>query len=300
MRNSTNSGQALIVVLLVMSVVLTIALSVVSRSITDISVSQKEESALRAIGAAEAGAEKALIAGSGSTCATGVCLPNAAFSATITTLAEGARDYAIPINLSSGDVTSIWFVAHDSNNSIVCDSSNPCFTGDSLKVCWGNSGTSGSSSTTPAIEISILHTSGSGNVSTAKIARVTADPNTSRRADNQFSAAGGSCSIDTRNFAFSKEITLSSLNATTRTDSTSFAGPILVRLRLIYNTDQAHIVGLSGSFPGNGPLPVQGIKIESLGESGDAKRKVIVYRPYSDIPPVFDFGLFSGASALSK
>ncbi|OGY07837.1 MAG: hypothetical protein A2782_01700 [Candidatus Blackburnbacteria bacterium RIFCSPHIGHO2_01_FULL_43_15b] len=298
MRNSTSSGQALIVVLLVMSVALTIALSVVSRSITDISVSQKEESALRAISAAEAGAEKALIAGSGSNCATGVCFPNAQFSATITTLAEGVRDYVIPVNMSSGDVGSIWLVAHDSNSNLVCNSSSPCFTGDSLKVCWGNSGASGSSSTTPAMEISVLYSD--GNISTAKIARVAADSNASRRSDNQFSAAGGSCSIDARNFAFSKEITLSSLGVTTRASAASFAGPMLVRLRLIYNTDQAHMAGLSANYPGNGVLPVQGKKIESLGESGEAKRKVVVYRPYSDIPPVFDFGIFSGSSALSK
>ncbi|MBI2590640.1 MAG: hypothetical protein HYW33_02035 [Candidatus Blackburnbacteria bacterium] len=297
-RNSTNSGQALIVVLLIMSVVLTIALSVASRSITDISISQKEESALKAISAAEAGAERALVAGSGSNCAAGVCFPNAQFSATVTTLAEGVRDYIVPVNLSSGDVGSVWLAAHDSNNNLVCSGANPCFTGDSLRICWGNSGTSNSSSVTPAIEISILHTT--GNLSTARIARVVADPNASRRSENLFSVAGGSCSVDGKSFAFSKEIALSSLNITSRNNAASFAGPVLVRLRLIYNTDQAHITGLSGNYPGNGVLPVQGTKIESLGESGEAKRKVVVYRPYSDIPPVFDFGIFSGASALSK
>lgn len=297
MRNS-QFGQALIVVLLVMSVVLTIALSVASRSITDISVSQKEESALRAISAAEAGAERALVAGSGSNCATGSCLPNAQFSATVTTLAEGVRDYVIPVNLSSGDMGSIWLVAHDSNNNLVCSSANPCFTGDTLRVCWGNSGTSGSSITTPAVEISIFYAS--GDISTAKIARITADPNNSRRSDNQFGNAGGACVIDAKSFAFSKDITLSSLNVATRANATSFAGPMFVRLRIIYNTDQAHAAGLSANYPGNGVLPVQGVKIESLGESGEAKRKVIVSRPYSDIPPVFDFGIFSGASALSK
>jgi len=56
-----NEGQALLIVLLSMSVILSVVLSVVSRSITDISVSTYEEEALRAFSAAEAGIEKALV-----------------------------------------------------------------------------------------------------------------------------------------------------------------------------------------------------------------------------------------------
>ena len=56
-------GQTLLIVLLLLAVVLTIALSIASRSITDINVSIKEEEAARAFSAAEAGIEQALIGG---------------------------------------------------------------------------------------------------------------------------------------------------------------------------------------------------------------------------------------------
>ncbi|MBU3957074.1 hypothetical protein KKI19_02265 [Patescibacteria group bacterium] len=43
-----SSGQALLIILLVMAVALTIGLSVVSRSITDIRISQEQEQSARA------------------------------------------------------------------------------------------------------------------------------------------------------------------------------------------------------------------------------------------------------------
>lgn len=293
------SGQALVVVLLIMSVVLTIALSVVSRSVTDITVSRKEEDALRAISAAEAGAEKVLIAGAPTSCSTGACLANAGFSATVSNLGEGVKVYVLPTAISAGDVATIWFAAHDDSKNIVCDAAHPCFTGDRIRFCWGNSGTSASLSTTPAVEISVLYTS-STDASTAKIARAVFDPNSVRRNDNKFAAQDGACTIDSRNFAFSKDFLLSSLGVATRSLVTASPGPVWARIRMFYNTSQTHIAGIFADYSGNGVFPLQGTKIESTGTSGEANRKVVVYRPYADIPPVFDFALFSGASDLSK
>ncbi|MGI6278315.1 MAG: hypothetical protein ACOYJ8_00640 [Patescibacteria group bacterium] len=55
-----SSGQALLVVLLVLSVALTAGLSLVARTTTDISISQKETESNKAFEAAEAGIEEAL------------------------------------------------------------------------------------------------------------------------------------------------------------------------------------------------------------------------------------------------
>ncbi|MEK7521382.1 MAG: hypothetical protein AAB599_01090 [Patescibacteria group bacterium] len=293
------SGQALVVVLLILSVVLTIALSIASRSVTDITISKKEEDALRAVSAAEAGVEQLLKTGAGTTIA-GSLPVGSTFNASISGLAQGTQEFAFPTGLRAGDTTSIWFVSHDTGGNLVCTGALPCFTGDRIKICWGNPGTSGSSSTAPALEFSLLHTSGSGGGSTAKIGRAAYDPNSSRRTDNNFADASGSCTIDNRSFAFSKEFTLSSIGASARGNNTSLPGPQTGRVRFFYNTDIDHVVGISVNFPGNGVLPQQGNKIESLGTAGEAKRKVVVYRPYADIPPIFDFGLYSGAGDLSK
>ncbi len=54
------SGQVALVILLIMVTVLTVGLSLISHSITDISVSKDEEEAIRVFSAAEAGIETAL------------------------------------------------------------------------------------------------------------------------------------------------------------------------------------------------------------------------------------------------
>ena len=59
-RFSNNSGQAILLVVLVMIVGLTVGLSVVSRSIVSIKTSTEEADSQKALAAAEAGIEKAL------------------------------------------------------------------------------------------------------------------------------------------------------------------------------------------------------------------------------------------------
>ena len=54
-RLQNQSGQALLLVLLSMAVILTVVLSILSRSILDVAVTTGEEEALRAFSAAEAG-----------------------------------------------------------------------------------------------------------------------------------------------------------------------------------------------------------------------------------------------------
>lgn len=60
MKKNLKSGQTALIVLLIMVVILTVALSLISRSITDIKISQDEQEALRAFSAAEAGIEDML------------------------------------------------------------------------------------------------------------------------------------------------------------------------------------------------------------------------------------------------
>ncbi len=60
MEKSRKSGQVVLIVLLIMVVILTIGLSLISQSVTDISISKDEEEAIRAFSAAEAGIEAAL------------------------------------------------------------------------------------------------------------------------------------------------------------------------------------------------------------------------------------------------
>lgn len=291
-----NSGQALLIVLLLMAVVLTVVLSFLARSITDLSISSQDEDSLRAFSAAEAGVESALIIGSdiGST-----SIGSATYNANVSAFAEGENFFSNPISLISGESTTIWFVAHDEDGNFICSAEKPCFRGNQMKVCWGKLGTSASSDTTPAIEVSIFYTTTPGDYSTVQIARAAIDPNESRRATNIFSPIdGGICTIGSDSFQFQKTITFSDLEIPVNVQNLQ-NGLQFAKVRFFYNSDSSHSVGFGVDFPGNGLLPSQGLKIESSGSSGNANRKMDVFQSYPEIPEIFDSAVFS-LGAITK
>jgi hypothetical protein len=104
--------------------------------------------------------------------------------------AENSTFYNYPVPMLAGDTMTNWFVSHDINGNIVCNSRSAspsyCFTGNTLNVCWGNPGTTADSNA-PAIEVSIYYETTPGTLSTIRIARHVFDPNVSRAAVNNFS-----------------------------------------------------------------------------------------------------------------
>lgn len=285
------SGQALLLVLLSMAVVLTIVLSVLSRTITDIAVTTKEEEALRAFSAAEAGVEQALIVGADIGTTT---IGDAAFSADVSGFAAGTQEFANPVALASGESLLFWFVAHDpTTGNLVCNAQYPCFTGSQFRICWGKSGTAPGSATTPAVEISTFYAATPGNLGTMRIARVTADPNATRRSTNNFLANdAGTCTTGNESFAFQKTVDLAALGVPAGSYGVQ-NGLQFAKVRLFYNTDIAHEAGINVNFAGNTLLPSQGIRIESSGTSGEANRKIDVFQGFGEPPPVFDVAVFS-------
>lgn len=296
---ASQKGQALLIVLLVMAVVLTSALAIVSRSITDITVSQKEEESARAFSAAEAGIERALIeavpAGEHTLPAGG------SYQVGTGETIGGGRDFILPTQASSGDILPVWLVSHNTSGNIVCDDDDyPCFTGTGLKICWGAENTPGDSAVTPAIEVSVFYRDGSN----IKIGRGAYDPYPTRRTTgvsgtpaNRFDSTDtGTCQIGSTNFAFSKTITFDAGGlAPQRGDEDELNGPQIARIRFFYNTDRTHPVGVQAQ---GGDLPAQGTKIVSTGMVGNVTRKIEVSRLFEDLPPIFDFGLFSGGSLV--
>lgn len=288
-------GQALVIIVLVMAVVLTIALSVVSRSITDINISTKDDNSSRAFSAAEAGIEQALLNGP----LTGNLPSQDSFSSEITLLASGGTELAVPLLLSSGETAPVWLVGHDDSGELACSVDKPCFTGSQLKVCWGEKDTPDNVSTTPAIEVSVLYTTSDTDFSTTKIARTAFDPHLTRTDNNSFIKGNdGECTISGVIYEFSKTVDLASVGVTVRPSTNVRRGPQFARLRLLYNTTQSHPVGVS--VQGSGNFPIQGKRVTSTGFSGEAQRRLEVYQLYSDLPPVFDFTIFSGSGGIVK
>lgn len=269
MRNS--AGQALVLVLLSLAVVLTLVLFILARTVTDIAVSTTEEEAIRAFSAAEAGIEKALVIGAGGVGSVG----DANFSASVTGYAEGTRNFNYPVDLASGDTATIWFARHLDDGTLT-----PSFTGDSVKVCWGKPGTPSDAAETPAIEFSIFYDDGA-----VKIGRSALDPNSGRTAANSFtSVPGRDCDIDGTDYAFWSDINLDALSGGTT------EGLLFGKLRMFYNSNQSQIAGFSVT---GGNLPSQGLNIDSSGTAGGANRRLEVFQAWPEPPTIFDSAVFS-------
>jgi hypothetical protein len=283
-------GQALLLVLLSMAVVLTIVLSVLSRTITDITVTTSEEEALRAFAAAEAGIERALIVGSN----TGDFGEGASFTATVSNFGQQQSEYVYPEKILSGETAVVWFVDHDEDSGgLTCDTGE-CFSGSSIKICWGEPGTASDSDTTPAIETSVFYAETPGDYSTVRIARDTRDPNVIRRSSNNFQAdeVGTACVISDQEFAFRKILNFGTDLGIPAGSYGVQNGLQFAKIRILYNTGMAHTMGVDVSATGNS-LPSQGVRIESAGSSGEANRRIEVFQTFGELPAIFDAAIFS-------
>jgi len=258
-------GQALVVVLLLLGVAVTVGLSIVSRSVTEVSVSTAEDESSRALEAAEAGVESAL----GGVVAVGSSdtdtFAEASFNVSNTAVGN-AQVYEVPYSLSAGEVATVDLGG---------------YTGNNVRVCWG-------SLETAAVEL-ILYYQGATAVS---VGRVGYDPNGTTRAQNSFSPdAGGGCNGAgyTRSYAYTQMVSL-------RNDLGMAAGgsPLILRIRALYNTQ-----GLPVAVRGlGGDLPTQGSEIISTGQAGGSTQKLRVIQSKPDLPLMFDAALFSGTSLI--
>ncbi len=286
---NNKSGQAVLIILLTMVVALTVVLSIIAATTSDIKLSATESSSLRAFSAAESGVEKALLSNSSSNGS----INNATFNSNIGSLAQGAGNFNYPVDLVSGDSGVFWFVSHASNGTFVCDASHPCFTGNLIKVCWGKPGTSSTSATTPAIEISAFYLSTPGNYTTSKVVKAVYDPNGTRRSLNSYDAIdSGSCTINNISYAFQKQFDLGALGIPAGSYGT-VNGLQFMPVKMLYNTDVAHPMAMDVNLGTDSNLPSQGNLIDSTGSLNQSTRKVEVTRAYNQAPPPFDAAVFS-------
>lgn len=301
MLRKKSGGQALVLVLLSLAVVLTLVLFILSRSITDIAVSSRQEESVRAFSAAEAGIERSLVVGVGSSQDIG----DANYTSLVSSYAEDSSDFVYPINLAPGDTFTTWLSAHDADGNMLCDAYHACFsstaaaTSTFLKVCWGQPGTSNSADTTPAVELSVFYETTPGNAATTRIGRVTADPYSSRASGTGFDVATTSaCDVSGVSYAFQKTVTYSDLGIPSSAFGTE-GGLKFIRTRMFYNSDVNQPIAITVNFAGNSTLPSQGQSITSTGVSGESNRKIDVFQGWPEVPSAFDYAIYS-SSGLTK
>lgn len=265
------SGQAVLIVLLSLSVVLIIVLYIMSRSITDLSLSSREEDALRAFSAAEAGIERSLLTIADSAGQ----VNNASFEASVGSFGQGKSSLIYPLSLKSGETATFWFAPDPSIPGDIR------FSGDQMTFCWGDENTVVDNNA-PAIEVSVYY----GPFSSLNIARFTADPFLTGRNNNFSAIDNGICTIDGENFQFKKTINLSTDLGIGDLTQLQYAS-----VRILYNTTVAHKIGLD--VTGFGLLPSQGNKVDSLGTFSGSNRKIEVFETRKVAPPIFEASVFA-------
>ncbi|MDO8576945.1 MAG: pilus assembly PilX N-terminal domain-containing protein [Candidatus Daviesbacteria bacterium] len=280
-------GQAVLILILVMTVALAIGLSVIQRSLSDVSTSSKVEQSSRAYSAAEAGIEKAIQVDQvgGTIISFSPDLGNNSKFQDVQANRVPAANQALEYPpLAKEELAQVW-LADPQTLAKSYDQS-------SIDVYWGLPNLT---SDKPALEVTVISFNGTAYQSQ----KFFIDSDDTRVGSNGFqlpslSAANPTnCAnppgIDTSlgtNRTFFCKTTLTGLTPTL----------MLLRARILYSNDsQPFAVQPLGGNCGTSAcsLPVQSRLFTSTGVSGVTQRKVQVFQEYKVVPPYFDYAIFS-------
>ena len=272
-KSSGQEGQALLISLLVLSVATTVVLALIGRTTTTVSVTAQTEESAKALAAAEAGIEQALMAGTG--VSGSYTVAGSAYTYVVDQFAIGGGTgvYSFPAKTLKGTTEILWLSPHNSLGILDESGSNDYNQG--LSICWS------SESTVPAIVVSLLYINGGSY----RIARAAFDPTASVRG-NSFSSNvtyGTNCGFQNYYKADMSFISPANIN-------------LALRIRPVYNDTQIAIQ--TDGLPMN--IPAQGFRYESIGtfESGTT-RKVLVNQFFRGPDTIFDYVLYSQTGSLA-
>jgi Tfp pilus assembly protein PilX len=255
------SGQVLLVVVLVTVVSLTVGLSVASKSITSFKTTTEEADSQKALHAAEAGIERAI--------QTQVAPSGVFESSNYTTTITDTNVSSLPLNAGNlilrDEGIDLWLTNYP-------DYSQPASPITTFTVSWDASGKTCESTTSPipAMEIVVV----SGTKASPTLTRYAYDPCSERRALNNFTGQNLTNIVSTfPNYSVTVTV----------------ADGLIARIIPIYGDSV-----ISASTSNDTPFPSQGKIITSTGESGDSKRKVTVFQGHPAVPiELFPYSIFS-------
>lgn len=277
------AGQVVLILVLVMTVALAIGISVVQRSLSDISTSSKVEQSSRAFSAAEAGIEKALN-GDSSGIAAGTFDNQATATVTGNDLIPSIPPTGVrqdPLEyppLAKEETAHVWLADFNTGAEH--------YKQTSLDIYWGDSDTDKA-----ALELTLIYHDGSKYVSR----KWYLDHPIVRTPANNFEQVSCPGNIvktyldGTLSKTYQCGKTISSLPS---------SGLMLIRARLLYNTSsQPFAVQSSVTCPslpcGDYSIPPQARRLTSTGTAGQTQRKVQLFQVMKVVPPYFDYAIFS-------
>ena len=285
------AGQVILILILIMTVALAIGLSVIQRSLSDVSTATKLEQSSRAFSAAEAGIENKLSGGTGSLnfLNNGAiaevsggddspCIPGSSGCAQGSGALQDPFEYP---PLAKEEVAHIWLANYKS-------SSNPPPEGykqDTLDVYWGNSTTDPA-----ALELTLVHHDGTQYKSKKWYL-----DQTTRSPANNFEAV--TC---TGNYSLAGYQCKYTIGAAADPKGVLPPGLMLLRARLLYNaTSQPFAVQAVNNCGADCSIPLQSKSLIATGTAGATQRKVKLFQEAQVVPFYFDYAIFS-AGEINK
>jgi hypothetical protein len=272
--NSQNSGQMLLITLLVLAVATTIALSLIGRTTTDVNISAQVEESSRAFSAAEAGIEQSL--------------KRQITSNFSQTLSNGAKYTVVPS--ATGGTSATFVFANPTENGkaetlwLTDPSSVTPYTpaygsNNTITLCWAGG----------ALEVVAYYLQGGGaSLNTLKVAHTAFDPNPGLPHNNNFiQATGGACA------GVSGSTVSHVLNFNTHLGILPADTIIMLRLRPLYQTQQLGVIGAIN-------IPKQGTTFNSCGSTGSGTTRCInVYQSFKTPPDIFDYVLYAHSGGIT-
>jgi len=266
-------GQALLIVILVMTIALTVGLSVATRTITTLRSASEDENSQRAFSAAEAGIEKAL---QDNLEASGTFSNNTTYSTSIQPLTGQKFLLNNGISVLKDNATDVWLSDYPSY-------ANPW--SGTLTIYWGSSSDVcekvEADNTLAALEVILI----TGTKAAPQFTQYALDPCTGSLGDratvNSFEAisAGGDV-IDDKEFAYKRTIDITS--------------GLLMRIIPLYAGTNIAVTGCDGTGGSCSDLPSQGTIITSTGSSDQTERKLVGFKQNPSLPiQIFPYVLFS-------
>lgn len=283
-------GQIILILILVMTVALGVGLSIIQRSLSDISSAAKVEQSSRAFSAAEAGIERALqqqaqaniIVSEGD-------LNNASAAVDIKpNLPNSGQALEYP-PVSKEEIAHVWLADLDANPQ-------KFYGGSALDVFWGapNLIASTQSDNWPALALTIVYAD--NNI--YKSQKFYFDPNEARADTNGFKKVSqmpfSSCSASNPHI-----INTSSSDSITAQDRNFYCqvrisgvnpSSILLRARILYSST-SHPLAVAPR--GGLSLPQQATIYKSTGTFGNSQRTVQLFKLDKVVPFYFDYAIFS-------
>ncbi len=263
------SGQMVLIVILIMVIALTVGLSMISRTSTDVRMTGQFEDSARAFSAAEAGIEQALKSNASST----FSLPDGTQVTTnFQPISGTSAVYSVPAaSTRVGTVATVFLTGHAADGTL---DFSTAYAQPTVTICYTPASTE-----IPALEAIVYYKTGAEY----RLFRWATDPvaATDRGQFNGFAAQAavpGGCGLSGTVYAFPLTVI-----------PVAGAQPAFVRIKSYYADASVSIAPAGGAA-----LPRQGDQIDASGVApGGVTRKITVIRQYRAPSSYFDHVIYS-------